>query len=300
MERPENEPVPPKPASTVILMKEEDNVLRVYLLRRSPKSLFMPGLFVFPGGAVEKEDEDFRFWKTRTDLDNEGIIKHLGGDIPVEKALAHGVAAIRETFEEAGVFPGPIDHLQYEKYEEILRLRNSGSLSNGWLNKWIGERKRPVPISVMRWWSHWITPVNSPIRFDTRFFVTHLHDGQGCVPDFKETTEGIWVSPEEGLTGNASREIPLSPPTLTTLQEFLSLLGKKQLKKALENREWGKVIMPRQIMSGMKSLLLLPWDPEYRRHGKIDMERFKASPLPPGEPFSRLHYERGMWRPVEA
>jgi len=72
------------------------------------------------------------------------------------------------------------------------------------------------------------------------------------------------------------------------------------LKKALENRDWGRVIMPRQIISGRESLLLLPWDPEYRRDGEIDLERFKFSPLPAGKPFSRLFHKSGIWRPVEA
>jgi 8-oxo-dGTP pyrophosphatase MutT (NUDIX family) len=71
------EPVIPRQAATVILLRGGDETLEVLLLRRNPEQRFMGGAWVFPGGAVDAadgEDDD-----------------------------AHRLAGVREVAEEAGV-----------------------------------------------------------------------------------------------------------------------------------------------------------------------------------------------------
>ncbi|MFC1884154.1 hypothetical protein ACFL2O_05230, partial [Thermodesulfobacteriota bacterium] len=252
-------------------------------------------LILYRGGMLEKGDRDTEFWEKRTDLSLNVLSEKLGGDISAETILAYGIAAIRETFEEAGVFPGD---LPAEKTEGLCRLRSSGKLSKGWFNTWIDLNRGPLPISRLQRWSHWLTPENSPLRFDTRFFAAFLEDGQECKPDFSETTTGIWVSPRQGLEGNLSGDIPMGPPTLVTLQELLEFSNVEQWKKGIQKREWGKVRMPQQIFSDGESTILLPWDPAYGRDEQIDLERAKSSVLPLGEPFSRLCTVKGLWKPV--
>ncbi|MFO7686791.1 MAG: hypothetical protein R6V60_11915 [Desulfobacterales bacterium] len=64
----------------------------------------MAGAYDFPGGRVEPQDRN-KAWETQVDLSPEEIFQRIGGDLTLEEALAHGMAAIRETFEEAGVLP---------------------------------------------------------------------------------------------------------------------------------------------------------------------------------------------------
>src|SRR4030042_6152067 len=90
-------------ASTVILTRQGLSGLEIYLLRRSSKSKFFPGSYVFPGGAVDPEDRDADFWRNHVDLEPLQVSEQIGGDLPVEDAFGHGVAAIRETFEGAGI-----------------------------------------------------------------------------------------------------------------------------------------------------------------------------------------------------
>ena len=56
------EPVTPRPAASVILLRRggrhSDRGLELLLLRRSDEARFMPGVWVFPGGAVDPEDGD--------------------------------------------------------------------------------------------------------------------------------------------------------------------------------------------------------------------------------------------------
>ena len=49
-------PIKPKDASTLIIIKNDRKNTHVLMGQRSIKSKFMPGVFVFPGGAIEKDD----------------------------------------------------------------------------------------------------------------------------------------------------------------------------------------------------------------------------------------------------
>jgi 8-oxo-dGTP pyrophosphatase MutT (NUDIX family) len=75
------EPAVPRPAATVILLrrggKHAEHGLQILLVRRNPEARFMPGVWVFPGGAVDPADGD--------------------GE------AAHRAAAVRELAEEAGI-----------------------------------------------------------------------------------------------------------------------------------------------------------------------------------------------------
>jgi 8-oxo-dGTP pyrophosphatase MutT (NUDIX family) len=71
------EPVRPRQAATVILLRGGSDALEVLLVRRTPQARFMGGVWVFPGGAVDADEGD--------------------GD------EAHRAAAIRELSEEAAI-----------------------------------------------------------------------------------------------------------------------------------------------------------------------------------------------------
>jgi 8-oxo-dGTP pyrophosphatase MutT (NUDIX family) len=77
------EPAEPRPAATVILLrrsgKHRERGLEVLLVKRNPSARFMPGVWVFPGGAVDDAD--------------------AGGD----DESSHRICAIRELAEEAGI-----------------------------------------------------------------------------------------------------------------------------------------------------------------------------------------------------
>src|SRR3954467_5124027 len=124
--------VPPLPAATVTLVRDADAGLEVLMLQRNFQSGFMPGMFLFPGGAIDPGDEAAAVVSRCAGLDDERASEALGMD---RGGLAYWAAAIRESFEEAGVLlaydeagalvnPGRGDRV--ERFAEYRRKLNAG------------------------------------------------------------------------------------------------------------------------------------------------------------------------------
>ena len=290
-------PAKPRIASTVILARQIGEELQVYLLKRNAKSGFMAGNYVFPGGTVDIEDRNTNFWKSHVDIHMENLSRQLGGNLPGEEALSYGVTAIREMFEEAGVFLSYRKKQNKKNMEKLCSSRMTSGLLKGWLQElvvdgWILE------LSKLGRWSHWITPELIPRRYDTRFFMAFMPRDQECTPDLNEVTHGIWISPEKGLAGNFKGEIPLSPPTMVTLHELLKFSSLKALKKEMKIRTWGKTLLPRLIASHQEKMIVEPWDPMFNKKVDMNSSELEKVILPPGESFSRLWLHEGLWKPV--
>ena len=292
-----NAPAKPRHASTVILIKQLGEEFQIYLLKRNAKSRFMAGNYVFPGGTVDRQDRNTDFWKSHVDMDLKSICRQLGGNLSGEEALSYGVTAIREMFEEAGVFLAHRKKQNKEDFKKLCSLRMSSGLSKGWLEELIDDGWI-LELSKLGRWAHWITPELMPHRYDTRFFMVFMPSDQECTPDLIETTHGIWISPKKGLAGNFKGEIPLSPPTLVTLHELLKFSSIKTLKKEMKNRTWGKALLPRMIASHQDKIFLEPWDPMFNEKVDINTNGLKKMILPADKPFSRLLFHEGLWKPV--
>ncbi|MBW1997992.1 MAG: hypothetical protein JRJ29_08530 [Deltaproteobacteria bacterium] len=289
-----------RPASTVVLAREEKGELQVYLLQRSGKSGFFPGSYVFPGGAVDTGDGMPDRWEDYVDLTALEIWRRLGNGISFEAIMAYCATAIRETFEEAGVFLG---HRKMggrdTAMENLWEKRRSEELTKGWLWKAVMSGGWILGFSLLARWAHWLTPELMTHHFDTRFFVALMPGDQTCIPDSRETTKGIWVSPKKALGMNLETEIPLSPPTVVTLHELMAYESLEELKRELNARPWGEPRFPRLVRLQDGALILQPWDPQ--RHAdpmEIDPKELEKAVLPVGEPFSRLWLKDGIWKPV--
>ena len=288
-----------RPASTVILVREREEEIQVYLLKRSGKSGFFPGYYVFPGGAVEAEDYVGSPSAEFMDMTQEIFIERLDGGLGMEKAVSYAVSAIRETFEEAGVLLAARKDGSREELQILGQRRMGEGLPRGWFRECLSSGEWVLTFSKMGRWAHWITPRLMRSHFDTRFFVAFMPDDQACLPDHKETSHGTWISPENALKGNHQAEIPLSPPTLVTLQELSAYKGLSNLQIALNDRPWGEARFPRLVPLPEGALILQSWDPMRYREVKVEIDHLERKILPVGAPFSRLWLHQGIWRPVE-
>jgi 8-oxo-dGTP pyrophosphatase MutT (NUDIX family) len=290
-------------AATLILLRQHDGEIQTYLLRRSPTSRFMPGLFVFPGGLVDGADCDEAFWKDRVDLSPGAVGERLGRGLGFAEVSRYAVAAIRETFEEAGVLFASKTDATAADLKGAGERRLQGSRQRGWFRNLVQDQAWTLAFSALAPWAQWITPVGMSHRFDTRFFVAALPEGQDGRPDMRETTEGRWISAKQALKDNIAGRIPLSPPTLVTLQELRGYAALDGLQQGIRGRGWGEPIFPRLVSLGenMGSVIIEPWDPFYRREEiRVEARKLPASVLPAGEPFSRLWNDGGVWKPVSS
>jgi 8-oxo-dGTP pyrophosphatase MutT (NUDIX family) len=294
---------PPEPllAATVILVRPCRTKFHVYLLKRHAKSGFMAGHYVFPSGILDPDDWRFEIWKGHVDLDGAGLAGRLGGGLAPQEIMAYGVAAIRELLEEAGIFLAKRLNQSEQDLSRIVRLRISEGLPAEWFLNLVTAESWTLAFSALSRWSHWITPVRMKRRYDTRFFLAFLPPGQRCSPDHREITHGIWVSPQEALAGNRTGQIPLSPPTIVTLQEISKYPTVKDLKQAAHTRKWPTPKLPRLIPLEKGLVLIEPWDAHYHQpHIEIADADLKNALLPAGEPFSRIWYDGRLYRPIKA
>lgn len=289
------------PSATVLLVRPMENRFQVYLTRRSRRSGFMGGLYVFPGGVVDPKDRDPAFWKHHVDLTAEQIDRRLGGGLPTDEAMAFGIAAIRETAEESGVLLASANGGSHGTAAGFVRPSAEDRRGGAWLADEAGKNGWTLGLSSLLRWTRWITPMGMKKRFDTLFFLSPMPEGQTCRPDAYETVEGLWATPKAGLEGNLTGEIPLSPPTVVTLHQLLAFETLADLLAEARRRPWGEAIRPRMVKLDDGAVIVEPWDPMYGAERiRIEPETLDAAIAAVGAPFSRIWIHRGRCLPIAA
>jgi len=204
--------VPPRPAATTLIVRDGPPGLEVLMVRRSLQASFMPGAYVFPGGAVDAADGS-QAHAERLDESPEQLTRRIGEVTQVgAQALAFTVAALRECFEECGLWLGAPPSAAPDFAALRARLHGGAALAD-----LAAEAGLPLTTSAMQPWSHWVTPVGVPKRFDTLFFACRAPDGQVPSVDEGETTTLAWVHPPEALAAKARGEFPMEFATVQTV-----------------------------------------------------------------------------------
>lgn len=224
----------PRNASTLILLRSRDD-LEVLMLRRHSGSAFLPGAYVFPGGAVEVEDYEPEVEELCYGLGFGDAWRIISGVTPKELSLGFYVAAIREAFEEAGILlahDGPGGELVTTKGRntEMAIRRREVHKEPRVFTRMIREEKMRLATGKLFYFAHWITPEASPIRYDVRFFLAEAPGDQEVSRDEMEITEAIWRSPIELLRNHDERKLYLPVPTLSSLRE---LAGHRTVEEAI-------------------------------------------------------------------
>ncbi|NUZ06122.1 NUDIX hydrolase [Piscinibacter koreensis] len=210
-------PVTPRAASTTLVVRDGDGGLEVLMLRRSLQASFMPGAYVFPGGAVDASDADTAC-ATLCDEPAASIADRIGAVTEVgEHALGHAVAALRECFEECGLWLGAAQAPDAAVLARMRRRLHAGEA----FAVLAAEIGLPLATRALQPWSHWVTPVGMPKRFDTLFFVAAAPHGQVPEVDAGETTTLAWVRPGPALAAHAAGAFPMEFATRTTVRSLL-------------------------------------------------------------------------------
>jgi len=247
--------------------------------QRHVDSGFVGGAYVFPGGRVDAHDsiDPARC----TALDEPAANQRLGLEAG---GLAHFVAAIRECFEEAGVllaydasgalldFSDPGVEARFKQLRDRL---NGGDLT---LQRMVDEEDLRLATDRIAYWSHWITPVGEPRRFDTRFFVTHAPGRQTAAHDDWELTSSAWVAPAEAIERALRREWMIIFPTLMNLKA-LEKHATAEAAVAWANSQ--PLPLPANLPRVIGDRVVLPGDEGYEEAeidvSKVDRKVFERS-----------------------
>ena len=259
----------------------------------------MAGMHVFPGGRVDPADCDLELWNHLVDLSAEDRVRHFGGSLTAGEALGYAVAAVRETYEEAGVLlardasGGPPDLTQLDHH------RATGPLQEGWLAEHALRHGWSLSLSSLARWSRWVTPAGMHRRYDTLFLLARAPSGHTCRPDGREADRGLWASPAEALAKNRSGHVPLSPPTIVTLHELQKFPDLAAVEQELPTRLELETFAPRMVSLEGGVVIIEPWAPEFEQEEiLLSSARLEKCVLPAGEAFSRIWFNGEVWRPV--
>jgi 8-oxo-dGTP pyrophosphatase MutT (NUDIX family) len=257
-----NKVVPALPAATVTLVRDTPDGVEVLMLQRNHQSGFMPGMFLFPGGGLDPEDQGAAVLGRCAGLDDKAASATLG---IASGALAYWAAAIRESFEEAamllaydesGALLNPQTHERLERFEEYRRRLNAGEPV---LASMLERENLTLAVDRLTYFSHWITPIGAPRRYDTRFFVAVAPHGQEALHDNVEAIHHVWVNPAKAVERYGSGEYKMRTPTIRTLERFAEFATTDALIESLR----GQTITAVQPRIGPNGERLLPGDPGY-------------------------------------
>ncbi|HVM27328.1 MAG TPA: NUDIX hydrolase [Mycobacteriales bacterium] len=248
-------PAAPRDAATIALLRQTPRGPQTYLLRRVVGMVF-GGMHVFPGGSVDPADaEAATAWAGPPPA---AFAEAFGCDEPLARALV--CAAVRETFEEAGVLlAGPsagevladVSTEQWEAERVALESRRQS------LSELLGRRGLVLRADLLRPLAHWVTPEVEPRRFDTRFFVAEVPAGQVARDVGGEADDRLWIRPVDAL----ERGLTMLPPTAAALSE---LAGHDDVATALRAPRRIRRILPRLVVHEDDRVdFLLPGDEGY-------------------------------------
>ena len=255
-----------------MLLRETGASVEVLVIRRHEQLAFMGGLWVFPGGTVSPADtssECLARIPRRSQARCSQFADLHGTSLDPRQCLGLTVAAVRETFEESGVLLATTSSGRQCSTEVVARLQEQRRAINArpeLFAQMLSAESLVLEIDRLVYWAHWITPSIVARRFDTRFFVAAVPDGQQAAIDSTETVDHAWMSPAALIEAADSGTMPVSQPTLFNLMELrASLREHGSLNDLIAGEAQRRVVpvLPKMIQEGPLTMVL-PWDPFYR------------------------------------
>jgi 8-oxo-dGTP pyrophosphatase MutT (NUDIX family) len=263
-------------AATIMLVDDRPD-LHVLVLRRRAASAFVGGMMVFPGGGLDDADADPAAEARSPGLDDATASRRLG--LP-GGGLAYWVAAIRETFEEAGVLlavdpatgrgPRLEDPAVRERFDALRRDVDQERI--GLVDALCGEGLL-LAADAVHYTGRWITPEGPPRRYDTRFFLAASPPGQEALHDDGEAVASEWVRPADALAHFERGDWAMLPPTVGMLRALARFDHAEAALTAAARCEDGPDVAAKLAAEGGGWRVLLPGDPDYRETAALQPMR---------------------------
>ncbi len=217
------ETVPIRAAATVMLVDDKPD-LQIFMMERNANTIFAGGMWVFPGGSVDVNDDPETFEHISAHRSDEQASELMGLE---RGGLAYYVAAVREAFEEAGILlainkhdQSPLEMIKPEVQARFDEHRDRVNENSDNFPLIIDKENLLLDVGQMHYVARWVTPVGPPRRFDARFFVSRMPRNQFPQHDDHELVHSEWFSPAEILEREAKGEMVLMSPTLRMVRSL--------------------------------------------------------------------------------
>jgi glyoxylase-like metal-dependent hydrolase (beta-lactamase superfamily II)/8-oxo-dGTP pyrophosphatase MutT (NUDIX family) len=205
---PHREPVPVRPAATLLLLRDAPAGVEVLMTRRSDRASFAPGAYVFPGGRIDAGD---------------AAAHPIADHRPTQSAVqvTQAIAALRESFEELGVLLARrADDSAPVAAATIAAMDRATTAGTAPFAAQCAAHGLRLAVDAVFVFAHWITDRDLPKRFDVPFLVARMPEGQEPVADGTEQFEPVWVRPAEALERHRAGGFFMIFPTLRTLERL--------------------------------------------------------------------------------
>lgn len=212
----------PRDAATLIIVDRAAGVPRVLMGKRRMDMKFMPGKYVFPGGRMDPFDKLMPTAHELAAIETTKLLYDMKGRPSPARARGLALAAVRETFEEAGIIIGGVTPA-----DSATRQPNaSGAPAERMWSQFLEHGFAPS-LAGLTLFARAITPPGRPRRFDTRFFCVEA----SAISKATEHNDGE-LSGLEWMALEATRTLDLPPITRVILEDLADRLSSASLGDA--------------------------------------------------------------------
>ena len=252
-------PASPRPSATIVMVRDSDVGPEVLLVKRRAGYAF-GNAYAFPGGVIDPDESAAR--PVCAGMSEDDANSALG----VENGLDYYSAVIRELFEETGIllardadgnWPAEVS-----AFSEQRSAVDHGELA--W-PKFLRDAGLCMAVDALHYFAWWITPVVSPTRWTTRFFIAALPPGQVAEHDGKEVTDSRWLKPKDALALRLAGEIKMPQPTRRNLDLLADFETVDAILQWAGSRQSSGIasICPVQVFVDGQELYPIPGDEHY-------------------------------------
>lgn len=224
IEDPPAVPVTPRPAATIVLLRDARAGMELLLMRRSRRAGFVPGAYVFPGGRVDGSDSTPEVLRRLDGLTSDAAARRLELPDADPPAISYYLAALREAFEETGILVGARDDgtapptaADDPSVDDVRESLMQDELS---FAEALDRLESRIEGTAVEYIAHWITPEPEPRRYDTRFFAARVADEATPIIDPREMTDAVWITPAAALDRLDRGDLPMVFPTIKTIEQL--------------------------------------------------------------------------------
>lgn len=212
------------PASTILIVRDGETGLEVFMVKRHHQIDFVAGALVFPGGKATRGDFDAALGD---------FMDGVGAWTTEKRAIA--ATAIREAFEESGILLARdaatgqmINSSRLEVLQPYRQALEKGETNL--LDMLRAERLRLACDELVPF-AHWVTPKMMPKRFDTHFFLARAPVGHAGCHDGRESVDSIWIQPLEAIADRKKWNV-IFPTKLNLMKLARSMTVEEALASA--------------------------------------------------------------------